>query len=402
MGQWRSTEKTRYPGIYRVTRGSTVRYVVSFRVRGSGQRTKSFQRLEDAKRFQGEIRDPKEAARQQRKREDRTTLADYFPVWLEARQKLTASTRRRYADVGRIYIADSSLGRMRLSDITRSDVKGWVESLAQRGAHPPTIDKAARTLRACLNEAVKDGRIEVNPATRIETPDMDDREAFFLTAGQVDAIAQEVPDRDRALVYALAYTGMRIGEATALRVGDVDFLRKRIKIERNAPEVAGRKLEPGKTKNKGKRAVPLFEGLSKELAAHLDRFGIRDAAGELVEGSLVFTSAQGGVVRQNNFRGRIFQPAAVRVGVVRPSRDGEPEAPRVHDLRHTFASLAAASGYSLHELKTMLGHSTITITSNLYAHMYDDHMAEKAEQLDKVMQKARAGGEVVPLREVRA
>ncbi|HEX3325647.1 MAG TPA: tyrosine-type recombinase/integrase [Actinomycetota bacterium] len=73
------------------------------------------------------------------------------------------------------------------------------------------------------------------------------------------------------------------------------------------------------------------------------------------------------------------------------------EPPMVHDLRHTFASHAAASGYSLHELKTMLGHSTITITSNLYAHLYDEHMAEKAAVLGDVMRKARQCGRVVSL-----
>ena len=283
-----------------------------------------------------------------------------------------------------------------MRDITREDVKAWVDAMASRGVPAPTIDKAARTLRACLNEALKDGKLEVNPATRIETPDVADREAFFLTAGQVDAIAQAVPDRDRALVYCLAYTGMRIGEASALRLRNVDFLRKRIAISENSPEVAGRKLPPGKTKSKSKRAVPMFD----ELARNLRRIWIdSDCVTRLGTWTRSLSSLPRAV---ETLFGRTtsevepFSPPR-SVSALFGKQQRTERATRVHDLRHTFASLAAASGYSLHELKTMLGHSTITITSNLYAHLYDDHMTEKAATLGGVMRSAREGGKVMAL-----
>jgi len=391
MGEWGTTVKTRYPGIYKVTRGKTVRYVVSYRVRGAGQRTKSYPRLEEARDFQANMRNPKAAAKEEKRRRSSATLADYFPIWLAGKHKLTPSTHRRYIDVGRLYIIGSDLGRLPLTEITREDVKAWVDKMAKRKVPAPTIDKAARTLRACLNEAVKDGKIEVNPATRIETPDMEDHEPFFLTAGEVDAIAQEIPERDRALVYTLAYTGMRIGEATALRVRSVDFTRRLITISESSAEVGGRKLEAGKTKGKKTRSVPVFDALEAELRRHIDRFGSWD--GE----ALVFTALRGSAIRQNNWRKRTFQPAAVRVGIVRPGKDGKMRPPRVHDLRHTFASLAQKDGYSLHELKTMLGHSTITLTSDLYAHLFQDDIARKAEGLGKTMREARNGGTLVKL-----
>ncbi len=390
-------KKTREPGIYKRTRGKKVTYRVYYRVKGKGQRTLTAHNWEEAKALKAKYAEPRAAAVLESQRNDTTTLSDYFPMWLAGKHKITESTHRRYLDVFRLYIEPTTLGDMRLRRIDREDVKAWVEVMADKGLNPPTIDKAARTLRACLNEAVNDGKLDVNPATRIETPDMDDHEAFFLTPGQVEAIAMDVPDRERGLVYALAYTGMRVGEASALRVRHVDFLRKQINVLESSAEVAGHKLEPGKTKGKRKRSIPLFPDLEQELTRHLDAYGVRDAAGNLDPDAFVFTGDRGSAVRQNNFRARVFQPAAIRVGITRPARDGKVRPPRVHDLRHTFASIAHDAGYSLHELKVMLGHSTIALTSDLYAHLYEDRMASKAEELGRIMREARDGGQVVSL-----
>lgn len=400
MGEWGTTERTRYPGIFKVTRGKTERYVVSFRVRGLGQRTKTFERLGDAREFQGRMRDPEQVSRLRKLEQGRVTLTDYFPLWLDRKRRLAESTHRRYADVGRIYIAPSRLGHTRLSDITRDSVEDWITEMQSRGVPAPTIDKCYRTLRACLSSAEREGKVLANPARAVETPEQDHREPFFLTAEQVDAIAQEVTDRHRALVYFLAYTGARIGEATALRVKNLDLVRRQVTIAENAPEVAGKKLEPGKTKNGKVRTVPIFEGLVEQLADHLDRYGRRDADGDLDREGFVFTSAQGTPIRQNNWRTRVLQAAALRANVTRAGRDGEREPPRVHDLRHTFASLAAANGYTLHEVKEMLGHSTINITSQFYLHLFPDQMAAKAERLGTAMREAReksTASNVVPL-----
>jgi integrase len=402
MAEERTSEKTRYPEIYKVTRGPTVRYVVSYRVRGIGQRTKTYDRLADAKEFQGQMRDPGQAARMRRKVKGRLPLSDYFPAWLEGKRRLRESTRRRYLDIGRIYIEPSRFGRMMVSDIEHADVKDWISELVAKGVPAPTIDKAHRTLRACLSSAVADGLADANAASRVETPTQDRRDPFFLSAKQVDAVASEVPDRDRALVYFLAYTGARMGEATALRVKNLDLLRKRVTIAESAPEVGGKKLEPGKTKSGEIRTVPIFEDLATELAAHLDRYGKQGKDGELDREAFVFSSADGGVVRQNNWRSRVFQPAARRAKVTRSGKEGKIEVPRVHDLRHTFASLAAESGYTLHEVKEMLGHSTIQITSDLYLHLFPDTMAEKAERLGAAMRDARMVGTVTRLTEAGA
>lgn len=394
----RSLKKTRYPGIYAVQGVSSPRFMVSFRIHGLGQRTKTFTTLRDAREFQGSVRDPVRTREMRQRERGRVSLSAYFPQWLERRRNLTPSTRLRYEGVGRHYISPTTLGRLDVSTITRDDVEDWISGLERSGVHPPTIDKAYRTLRACLETAVMEGKAGSNPAKRIHTPELQGREPFFLTANEVDAIASEVAERDRALVYFLAYTGARIGEATALRVRNLYLLGGVARIVENSPEVAGRKVEGAKTKTKQSRSITLPAPLVSELATHLDHFGIRLADGSLDQDSYVFTGERGAQVRQNNWRTRVFQRACERARVSRPSRAGGTEVPRVHDLRHTAASLAASAGYTLHEVKEMLGHSTIKTTSDQYLHLFEEGRREKADLLGALMTSAlRERGRVVSL-----
>jgi integrase len=398
MGDTRKTERTKFPGIYKVTRGRAVRYVVSYRIRGVGQRTKTFERLADAKEFQGKARDPRHADRMRSRERGTVPVAAYFDSWLEAHNGLRPTTRRRYADIGRMYIAPSTLGRMNVSDVEREDVKLWIAWMQAAGVGAPTIDKAYRTLRACLTEAVKDGKLEGNPARAIRTPRANQRKHFYMTPSEIDAVAAQMPERERPLLRFLAYTGARIGEATALRIRDLDLLRRRVVIAESAAELAGRKLDPAPTKTGKTRIVPLFTDLADELAEYLERYGVRDQQGNLDREAFMFVGKRGSPIRQNNWRTRVFQPAAMRAGVVRPGKS-EPEPPRVHDLRHTAASLMAAHGFTLLETSRILGHSSIKTTADLYADLFEDVTAERAERFGQALREERTRHAVVPLRD---
>ena len=219
----------------------------------------------------------------------------------------------------------------------------------------------------------------------------------LVTEGEVEMIANAVPELHRALVYFLAFTGVRIGEASALRLKNLDLPRGIVRIVESSAEVGGHKLPAGQTKTRTTRSITLAPPLVAELAAHLERHGARNPSGELDPEGFVFTSRGGGQIRQNNWRGRVFQPACDRVAVVRPGRHGGWEPPRAHDLRHTAASLAAKAGYSLHEVKELLGHSTIKTTSDLYLHLFEDAKEEKADALGHLMVAAQGGSNrVVP------
>lgn len=379
----------RYPGIFRmVVDGQPKGFIVFYRVRGVGQKSKSFPRLQDAVEFQGTTRTRQWQGEARRRAKSRIAVSEHFWKWLERNRGITESTRRRYEGIGRMYICSGWLGRMLIWDVTRDDIEEWVTELVVQDVGSPTIDKAYRTFRAALTVAERDGLIPSNPARGISLPELVHRDPFFLTAQQVEALASAVEGRNKALVYFLAYTGVRMGEASALRVHHLDLVRRRVMISENAPEVAGKRV-PGRPKSKKVRVVDLSEDLVAELSAHLDVFAARSRRGEVDPAGFVFSGPRGGQLRQGNWRSRVFQPAARSIGLVRVNAAGKLEAPRPHDLRHTAASLAAAAGYTLHEVKELLGHSTIQITSDLYLHLFEDAKKEKAQQLGEVMRGAR-------------
>jgi integrase len=126
-----------------------------------------------------------------------------------------------------------------------------------------------------------------------------------------------------------------------------------------------------------------------ELSAHIEYYAGRSADDSIDPEATVFSGERGAAIRQNNFRSRVFYPACKRAGVWRTSNSGKLEPPRVHDLRHTAASLAARAGFSLHEVKEMLGHSTIKTTSDLYLHLFEEAKRENAERLGALMASGR-------------
>lgn len=160
----------------------------------------------------------------------------------------------------------------------------------------------------------------------VKPPKPGTQEMRFLSAEEVERLATFVPDEYRALVYLLAYGGLRIGEATALRVENLNLLRGRVEVVASLSEVNGR-VHIGPTKTGAKRTVALPRSLLEMLAGHLAAHPSRSG--------FVFCSPGRGPLRPGNFRSRVFTPA-VRAAGLSPLR--------IHDLRHTAAALAIASG----------------------------------------------------------
>jgi integrase len=151
------------------------------------------------------------------------------------------------------------------------------------------------------------------------------RDYVYLTHAQALALADEA-GRGRLLILLLAYTGLRWGEATALRVCDIDLDRRRVDVRRAFSDVGGRVIL-GTPKSHQYRTVPLPRFLAVELATAV----VGKHADELV-----FTAPGGSVLRLPNWRRSVFIPARRRAGLN--------DRFRVHDLRHTAASLMKVSG----------------------------------------------------------
>jgi integrase len=140
----------------------------------------------------------------------------------------------------------------------------------------------------------------------------------------------------------------------------------------------------GKTGKRRTITVPRF--LAELLAEHIDRYPSADG--------WLFTAAEGGPIHHHNMRRRHFKAAAVKVGLGAIVKDEQGrkryEGVRFHDLRHTCAALLIKAGRHLEEVKQYLGHSSIRVTSDRYAHLFPEARAAMADALDALYREAPA------------
>jgi integrase len=194
---------------------------------------------------------------------------------------------------------------------------------------------------------------------------------LFLSAEQVRTLA-EAAGEYRTLIYVLAYGGVRWGEAAAIRRRRCDLLRGRIEVSESLAEV-GAALHFGPTKTHQARTVTLPQFLRTMLNRHLQVVPADP-------GALVFTAPGGGPLRLTNFRRRVWVPA------LRAAKLSERV--RIHDLRHTCASLLIAEGEHPKAIQEHLGHSSIQVTIDRYGHLFPDQQEHLAEALESTYQAA--------------
>jgi len=333
------------------------------------EHSRHFTRKIDAARWLDSVAAAQAAGTYTDPRAGRTSVAEYAQVWLSRQVQLKPSTRSRYRTIVRRHI-DPAFGAVQLAQVERSAVSAWIVDLAGTGLAAPTVRHIHRVLHTMLNAAIDDGRIARNPASRVKLPRARTRDKRFLTHGQVAAL-EDAADDDRLIIRVLAYCGLRFGELAALRVRNVDFLRRRLRIEESATEVDGRMVF-GAPKSHQCRSVPVPRSLIQELAGA--------CAGKAPD-DFVFTAPQGGVLWLRNWRRRVFEPAVATAGLGELSP---------HELRHTAASLAVAAGANVKAVQRMLGHASAAMTLDVYSGLFDDDLDAVADRLDVASQSARS------------
>jgi integrase len=279
------------------------------------------------------------------------------------------------------------LGNMQMSAIRPSDLRSLTANLTGAGKAPSTVKATYLTISQVFSQAVIDGIIAKTPCVGVKLPNERHRdEMHFLTASQVNDLADAIDDRYRALIYTAAYAGLRAGELVALRVSSCNLLAGSLSITGAASEVRG-ELVLGPTKTGRKRVVAIPHFLSQMLGEHVGRYPSNDG--------FVFTAREGGPIRHRNFYRRHFRPAVAKAieQAIQDDRKDEaiPETLRFHDLRHTCAALLIANGRHMEEVKDHLGHGSIRVTSDSYSHLFPSARLALAESLETTFLKSGLG-----------
>jgi len=292
------------------------------------------------------------------------SLADWIERWsvtaLEASDRKPA-TRQRYRDIARKHLAPPPLGDLPLAKLRKSHVDGLIVALRREGLADETVRLTYTVLRAVLADAVLDGLIADNAAARTGRPRVARREARYLPSGDVakilDAAASE---RYAPVLILIAATGLRRGEALALRWDAVDLASGTLKVIATANIVDGR-LEISEPKSgRSRRTVPLSPATVALLKAQrVAQAQERLRAGELwTDTGLVFTGEFGAPVNPRAVL-RAVQRCADRVGIADAT---------VHTLRHSAAVAWLEAGVHIKAVADLLGHSSIAITGDIYGH----------------------------------
>ena len=350
------------------------RWQVRYRDPTGTQRTKNFARKDKADRYARGVETAKDTGEWIDPKLAQTGFSTWAHHWLATKVNLKTKTRIGYESLLRCHILPT-FGLMQLGQIRTLLVREWVAQLDRSGLSPSRVRQAYQLTSSILGGAVENGYIGRSPCVGIDLPRTTPKERRFCTAEEVSRLSEAIQAPYGTLVLLLAYGGLRWGEAAALRRHRCQLLRSRVQIVESLSE-AGGVLEFGSTKNWLNREIFLPHFLVDRLASHLADHVV-DADG------LVFTSLghsnrinngdSGMPLRHANFRKRMWIPATEKA---------ELPGLRIHDLRHTAVALSIAEGAHPAVIQRHLGHSSISVTMDLYGHLFPSDQEDLAARLN--------------------
>ncbi len=355
-----------------------------FRVRYRGpdgrQRSRTFRRKTDARAFANTIEADKVRGQWIDGQLSRTTFSAWSSEWMKSKIHLRASTTFGYESILRIHLAPE-FGPIGLAQIEPIDVQRWVARLSARGLSSSRIRQCYRLLSMILKAAVESRYLARSPCVGVKLPPPASREMRPLSPSDVARVASATPSpADGLLITFLAYTGLRFGEAAALQRSRCELVRSRIRVDQSVSEVAG-KMHVGPPKGGRSRSVALPGFLRDALADHLGSLL------SLEDDALVFPSPEDTPLRNSNFFHRVWTPACEEMGwgervIDRRGRRVFRPNVRIHDLRHTCASLLIAQGAHPKAVQMQLGHASAAFTLDVYGHLFPDQLDSLAAGLD--------------------
>lgn len=360
-------------------------------VRKSGFRTQN-----EAAAAMAEVMSEVDAGRY--RHDDRQTVAQYLATWIEGKSEtLRPTTRAGYRrEIGK---AVPHIGHLRLRELQPGHLtvmyrKLLAESRA-RGHGATNVEKVHVMIRSALSDAKRAGLIRDNPAQDATVPRRDKAKIRPWSGTELGTFLDHVGGHPLGPIYELiAMTGMRRGEALALRWQDVNLTDGYLTVRQqltsvHTAELLGRPCPscgvlhkamafgPPKTSSGDARRIDLGQAatgvlLAQKLAQDAERAQWGDA---YVDHDLVFSDVDGNPLRPNHVT-KTFNALSDEAGLRRI---------RLHDLRHGRASLMLAAGVDMAIVSKVLGHSTIRLTADTYSHLLEGVGKKAAEAADSLI-----------------
>jgi integrase len=315
----------------------------------------------------------------------RQTVAEYLREWLDAiGGTIRPGTLRSYRTNMEVHVI-TRIGGVPLAKVTPVRLNSLYAELLVSGRHDGNGGLSTRTVRythtilhRAFRDAVRWGLLHRNPSDFADPPRHIKPEMRVWTTDELRAfLAFVAGDELHALWVLLATSGMRRGEALGLRWQDVDLRKGRLSVRQSLSSGGGKlSFSPPKTA-RSRRSLSLDPGTVAVLRTHRAQQGEDQLAEGVVGGAggLVFARSDGSPTRPDSVSRRFTQL----------SRGAGVPVIRVHDLRHTYATIALSAGAHPKVVAERLGHSTIAITLDTYSHVLPALEEETANRLAQLI-----------------
>lgn len=330
-------------------------------------------------------------------------VGTWLQTWRDTTLEVSArkrSTKDLYTYLIDGHLLTAPIARRRLDQLRPADVEALIlhlrakvrptkvqssSSRAGRALSDATVQRIFSVLRLALDGAVRDGHIARNPAAAVRQPGVERQEARFLSALEVSALlGATAGSRYSPVLSFIAHTGVRKGEALALRWVDIDTSARVIRIRATLTRIDGRRWGPTPPKTpRSRRVLPLTPAVHRLLLEVQEEQAVQRAlAGNLWnEGDYVFTSPTGGPLDPRNVL-RALSTGAAAAGLPNVT---------VHTLRHSAATAMLEAGVHIKAVSELLGHSDIRITGDVYGHVSTEIARSAMEALSQLIDPQPTG-----------
>lgn len=254
-------------------------------------------------------------------------------------------------------------GKMKMNEIKAADIRKWQNKLIQQGYAPTYLRTINNQVSALFNYAVKYYDLPNNPCRKAGSIGKGKADEMqFWTKEEFDKFVDTVMNKQQSYMafMTLFWTGMRLGELLALNVGDVDFEKRTISITKSYQRMSGRDVITEPKTPRSKRSITIPQFLVIDLQDYVNSmYGVEkeDRLFPITKYYLEHEMQRG-----------IKQSGVKRI--------------RIHDIRHSHASMLVELGFSPLEIANRLGHEKIETTLNTYSHLYPNKQEQLADRLD--------------------